>query len=86
MSKHFCLQVVVDPTRNAEDPGDFYLRFFRPGDISVRLIGDRLPFPDGTVFQNVETKKLLEVSNGQIKKVTAQVCGTGAVERINNHA
>lgn len=80
-------KVVYDPTRTGDYPGDFYGRIFRPNDIKPSVIdGDLYSFPNGTVFLNIISGKMLLADGNQLKKVTAQVCGTGAVERINNHA
>ena len=56
-------KVIVDPTRNAEEPGCFYGRLFRMMDI--RVDRDEKPtWPNGIVFEHIYSRRRLSYQKG----------------------
>ena len=72
--KGYFWKVVVDPTRNAEEPGWFYGSLFRLLDI-LPTVDEVSPWPDGIVFEHVETGQHLTFVNGQPKYLDYPVGG-----------
>ncbi len=64
--KGYFWKVVVDPTRNGEEPGCFYGSLFRLLDI-LPTVDEVSPWPDGIVFEHVETGQHLTFVDGQPK-------------------
>lgn len=64
--KGYFWKVVVDPTRNAEEPGWFYGSLFRLLDI-LPTVDEVSPWPDGIVFEHIETGQHLTFLDGQPK-------------------
>ncbi len=64
--KGYFWKVVVDPTRNGEEPGRFYGSLFRLLDI-LPTEDEVSPWPDGIVFEHIETGQHLTFSDGQPK-------------------
>ena len=64
--KGYFWKVVVDPTRDGEDPGCFYGSLFRLLDI-LPTVDEVSPWPDGIVFEHIETGQHLTFLNGQPK-------------------
>ncbi len=62
-------KVIVDPTRNNDDPGIFFGRLFRM--IDIRLNRDeKSTWPDGIVFENVTSGGQLTFQNGILMDLT----------------
>ncbi len=64
-------KVVVDPTRNPDEPGMFYGAHFRWCDIVLPGYDAEnqtipCPWPDGTVFENIKTGERVMVKRGQV--------------------
>jgi len=76
--------VVVDPTRNGEDPGYFYDNLFRM--IDIRTGRDEKPtWPDGILFENVLDKCQLTYLNGILIDLTnSRVLSKKRRARIRN--
>ena len=64
--KGYFWKVVTDPTRNDEEPGCFYGSLFRLLDI-LPTADEASPWPDGIVFEHVETGQHLTFVDGQPK-------------------
>jgi hypothetical protein len=64
MPKGYFWKVVYDPTRNGEDPGLFYGSHFRLLDI-IPTWDETSPWPDGTVFEHIQTGQQLTFLDGQ---------------------
>ena len=64
--KGYFWKVIVDPTRNAEEPGCFYGSLFRLLDI-LPTVDEVSPWPDGIVFEHIETGQHLTFLEGQPK-------------------
>lgn len=64
--KGYLWKVVFDPTRNGEDPGLFYGSLFRLLDI-MPTKDETSPWPDGIIFQHVDTGQRLTFQDGQAK-------------------
>ncbi len=62
--KGYLWKVVRDPTRNAEEPGLFYGSLFRLLDI-MPTKDETSPWPDGIIFQHIETGQRLTFEIGQ---------------------
>jgi len=62
--KGYFWKVVYDPTRIDEDPGLFYGSHFRLLDI-LPTWDETSPWPDGIIFQHIETGQRLTFENGQ---------------------
>lgn len=62
--KGYLWKVVRDPTTNAEEPGLFYGSLFRLLDI-MPTKDETSPWPDGIIFQHIETGQRLTFENGQ---------------------
>ncbi|MBW6474995.1 MAG: hypothetical protein K0B14_17850, partial [Anaerolineaceae bacterium] len=62
-------KVIVDPTRNNDDPGIFFGRLFRM--IDIRLNRDeKSTWPEGIVFENVTSGCQLTFQNGILMDLT----------------
>jgi len=75
-------KVVVDPTRNGDEPGMFYGGHFRWSDI-VLPSGCRneaqhipCPWPSGTVFEHVRTGERVVIRHGRVVKERQASHGT----------
>ncbi len=64
MPKGYFWKVVYDPTRNGEDLGLFYGSHFRLLDI-IPTWDETSPWPDGTVFEHIQTGQQLTFLDGQ---------------------
>jgi hypothetical protein len=64
--KGYFWKVIADPTRNDEEPGCFYGSLFRLLDI-LPTVDEVSPWPDGIVFEHVETGQHLTFIDGQPK-------------------
>ena len=64
--KGYLWKVVCDPTRNGEDPGLFYGSLFRLLDI-LPTWDETSPWPDGTIFEHIQTGQRLTFVDGQSK-------------------
>ncbi len=64
--KGYFWKVVVDPTRNGEEPGCFYGSLFRLLDI-LPTVDEVSSWPDGIVFEHIETGQHLTFAEGQPK-------------------
>jgi hypothetical protein len=64
--KGYFWKVVVDPTRTGENPGCFYGSLFRLLDI-LPTVDEDSPWPDGIVFEHIETGQRLTFIDGQAK-------------------
>lgn len=67
-------KVVVDPTRNEDDPGMFYGGHFRWTDIvlpDVDAEARRIPcpWPNGTVFEHVKTGERVVIRRGRVVRL-----------------
>ncbi len=73
-------KVVVDPTRRAHDPGLFFGGLFRM--VDLRLDRDeKSTWPDGIVFQHVQTSQRLTFDNGKLFDLTNKI----VIERKPRH-
>jgi len=62
-------KVILDPTRNDDDPGMFFGRLFRM--IDIRLNRDeKSTWPEGIVFENVTSGCLLTFQDGKLLDLT----------------
>lgn len=64
--KGYFWKVVTAPTRNEEEPGWFYGSLFRLLDI-LPTVDEVSPWPDGIVFEHVDTGQHLTFVDGQPK-------------------
>jgi hypothetical protein len=78
--KGYFWKVVVDPTRNAEEPGWFYGSLFRLLDI-LPTVDEVSPWPDGIVFEHIETGQHLTFLDGQPKYLDTSPSVGGLQER-----
>jgi hypothetical protein len=58
-------KVIFDPTRTPEEPGLFWGSFFRFIDIPHDR-NEKCTWPDGIVFENINTGEFLAIHKGQI--------------------
>lgn len=77
-------KVVVDPTRNEDDPGMFYGGHFRWSDIVIEADRESrnipCPWPNGTVFENVKTGERVVIRHGRVvREKPARVKGGAEV-------
>ncbi len=63
-------QVVYDPTRTGEYPGLFYKGLFRRSDLLESCGPDG--WPDGIIFQNIQTGERRTVRGGQLCPLTRE--------------
>jgi hypothetical protein len=64
-------KVVIDPTRHAYDPGLFYGGLFHM--VDLRLDRDeKSTWPDGIVFENIQTSQRLTFEEGKLLDLTNQ--------------
>ncbi len=79
-------KVVVDPTRNEDDPGMFYGGHFRWTDIVLPGWGEEArkipcPWPSGTVFENIKTGERVMIKKGSVVRLEKNQLGRHADDR-----
>lgn len=84
-------KVVVDPTRNEDDPGMFYGGHFRWTDIvlpDVDAEARRIPcpWPNGTVFENVKTGERVVIRRGRVVKLEGKRGSLSDSSGVSGHS